>query len=387
MSTVVIFPTDSIKAKDGSFYSGVKEMIEKLKEDGNEIVFISHQQSKLDVLKEEFPFGKCYLRKDRENKNDIRTRIKKGKNEHFILVGSHNADLYLASNTKILLINPRWSDVQEEKAVRYGVPILSPLDLYKAIKIANNQRAWYYTLEIDDKTKLYSLTRANSHQYYGLSEEELKMVEGFNRLLKAGDKSYFKTLLHHFLASIMNNPEFKNVDYWSIMPSSGTELNEDMLAFKERVRYLMGKKTTEPIFIRHTATVKSRLLPRQLRLYCNRHFDTIHINPYYRKKLKNKTVCLLDDYLTNGTSFEALRNLLLKAQVKKIIFVSLGRFKKSAPPDYYKQDYEIDGDIYTPFGYSYNLLQETELIGEYDEQAINDIEQLHEIIFHTSFQT
>ena len=102
-----------------------------------------------------------------------------------------------------------------------------------------------------------------------------------------------------------------------------------------------------------------------------RHFDSIIINPVYHGKLKNRAGCVIDDFLTNGTSFETARNLLLAENARKIIFVSLGTFGKS----YVKQDYELRNNVSTP-GYTFNLIGRQYITGNYNRDAMTDIENL-----------
>lgn len=119
---------------------------------------------------------------------------------------------------------------------------------------------------------------------------------------------------------------------------------------KEHVRYMMYGRKREPIFIRHTATSKSRFDnrdDRQRNDYCQKHFQSIRVNDKYKGKLKGRVVCVFDDYLTNGNTFEALRNLLINCGVEKIIFVSIGKFKSAGESQYVQKSFSIEGDVYS----------------------------------------
>ena len=119
---------------------------------------------------------------------------------------------------------------------------------------------------------------------------------------------------------------------------------------KEHVRYMMYGRKPQPIFIRHTETRKSRCDNRDVRQrndYCQKHFKSIRVNEKYKRKLKGRVVCVFDDYLTNGNTFEALRNLLIKCEVKKIIFVSIGKFKRNDESQYVQKSFSIEGDVYS----------------------------------------
>jgi hypothetical protein len=372
VNRTIIFPTATLVKEDGSTYDGVEELLDALHLEGDRIILLSHNRTKLSSLLRRIEYAEFV------NRRDIRRFIENEESHLYILVGSSDVDLQLAANKKLLLLNPLWSEVQEEKAITYGLGVSSPEGLSRVLKILKNQRAWYYTLQVDDTTEVYALSRAN-YKGYVESETEVELVKAFERILKEGDKRYFKLLLTHFLGSIINNKDFKHIDIWAIMPSSGTELNEDMFLFKERARLIMGKKNSQPLFLRHTPIQKSRGLADKERMPCDRHFDTIVINPFYKNKLAGKSVCVLDDYLNNGTSFETLRNLLVHEGVKRIVFVSLGRFQRRTGTEYLKQDYTLSGNLYEK-GYAYSLGTREELHGNFNEQARHDIRELHKII-------
>lgn len=345
-------------------------------ENGNKIIFTSRDVRKKESLTEISIDNKNIYFKTR---NEVKSLIKKleGKENYFIVVGNRDQDLFMAASNKLFFIVPKWCRNYDEKVEKYGVKVKSIKSLSKLIDIITNQQSWYYRLDLDDKTTILSLTNANT-QYGTHSDEELELVEGFRSYLKEGDKKYSKVLFLHFLASISNNIEFREIKDWGIMPSSGTKLNEDMLAFKEKARELMNGRKREPIFIRHSPTWKSHESYKngKNRFPCDRHFETIKINPVYNKKLKGRVVCIFDDYLTNGTTFETARNLLLKAGVKKMFFVSIGRFGKK----YYKQNYNIDGDVFTS-SYTYTNIDSKIVYGQFNSDAISEIETLYDIIY------
>lgn len=123
-----------------------------------------------------------------------------------------------------------------------------------------------------------------------------------------------------------------------------------MVDLKEHVRFMMNGRKPEPIFVRHKQTRKSRhdsKEDRQCNDYCQKHFQSIHVNDGYRGKLKGRVVCVFDDYLTQGNTFETLRNLLVACKVKKIIFISIGKFKRSNEDKYIQKSFSIQGDVHT----------------------------------------
>lgn len=375
MEKTIIFARGSLVDEDGYLYNGVEELLQDLNGNGDEIVVMSHDRSQIQGLLNYFEFLVPAYR------HEIREHLVENSGE-CIIVGANDDDLKIAASRKTALFVPEWAEIIEELPLTYGLKVSDPNMLYQVIQIIKNQKHWFYNMEVDGNTSVYALTSANTKG--NVTADEKTMVEGFRSLLKYGNGKYFGALEYHFLASLIHTEELKNVDIWGVMPSSSGTYNDDLFALKERARILMGKKQKENVLVRHTRIVKSHSIrDNNERLYCDRHLASIKLNPYFKKgnKLKGKTVCIIDDYLTNGTSFETARNLLLKAGVRKIIFISLGRFRRFSGVEYYRQDYELIGDIYSNT-FSFDLLNEQNLRGVYNNNAKKDIENLYDILFN-----
>lgn len=54
--------------------------------------------------------------------------------------------------------------------------------------------------------------------------------------------------------------------------------------------------------------------------------QTIHINPFYKGKIKGKNVVVVDDCTTYGVSFGVAAAFLLSAGAASVIGVALGKF-------------------------------------------------------------
>lgn len=183
--------------------------------------------------------------------------------------------------------------------------------------------------------------------------------------------------------AIAHDAHFREVQDWAVAPSSSTEPNQNMVELKERVRCMMYGRKPEPIFIRHTATTKSRIdkKKRAQNDYCLKHFRTIRVNEAYRKKLKGRIVCVIDDYLTWGNTFETLRNLLVACKVKEIIFVSIGKFKQNDENVYIQKNFSIDGDVHTA-NYTAIFDSDEEHTVTYDDDAQRSLRDLKELANH-----
>lgn len=337
--------------EDGRYkaYFNIYRFLDTIKNLNINISIVTHDRYLKQYLKEELTGVEVYGRSELRSlfKNKIIS------NEKSIFIGPSNDDLYIAAAYKLLYINPEWSSEHEADAEKYGIKIKETSQLISMLKILINQHKWFYSLKISEKSELISLMSANSFGSQ-IDEREKNVLDQFQEVMKRGSEVYKDALTFHLISGMMQYEELYNIDYWAAMPSSGTEPSEVLVEFKDRCRYLTGKKISKPLLIRYKKIKKSHSLPREerIKLGASRLFDSVKVNPYFKGKLKGKTICIIDDYVTNGATTEMARNLLEKTGVKKIIFISLGRYLKYNGVTYQKEDYQITGDVYEA-GYTY----------------------------------
>ena len=155
-----------------------------------------------------------------------------------------------------------------------------------------------------------------------------------------------------------------------------------MEELKEYVRFMMYGRKPEPIFVRHKATNKSRFDRREVRQqnnYCQKHFESIYVNDKYKGKLRDRVVCVFDDYLTHGSTFETLRNLLVSCKVKKIIFVAVGKFKQNVENEYIQKSFSIKGDVHKANNYTATFENVAHHTVEFQEDAKRSLGDLRHL--------
>lgn len=350
----------------------INEFKELSKESDNTVCFYSRKRDVLVNFADEFyRLGYTnFLFKDRKSVEEF-AKLYKSKNNYFVFVGGKDADFRLAVNTRSLYIVPTWLPL-EEKAQKYGIHVYTVKQLKKFIQTLNNQNVWYSRLNIDNISTVYSLVDARYGKYADTIEEK-QMVFNFQRLLKDNQSlNYRRILLYHFLAGMTSNMDFDDIELFGMIPSSNCNVNEYVFDFMTQVRYLKGKQlpkrydvSTSPaltnLLIRHMPKNQNhnggRDRQERINLGAKDEFKTLIINPDYKKrieKLKSEgrfNVCVFDDYMTHGNSFNAVRNLLEVLGANKIIFVSIGIFQNI----FQRYDYKINGDVFKP-GYEYELV-------------------------------
>lgn len=362
------FDFDKFREKRDKFMRKFKELSE---ESDNKIFFYSRKRDMLRDFADAFhTHGYTNFQfKDRRTVEEF-AKSNKNKNNYFVFVGGKNADFQLAVNTRSLYIVPTWLPL-EDRAQRYGIHVNTVKQLRKFIQTLNNQNVWYSKLEIDDISTAYSLVDARYGKYAD-TEEEKVMVQNFQRLLKDHQSlNYQRILLYHFLAGMTSNMDFDDIELFGMLPSSNCDVNEYVFDFMTQVRLLKGKQLPKRyksdvsaaetnLLIRHTPKNQNhnggRERQARINLGAKDEFRTLIINPDYKKRIDTLrregrfNVCIFDDYMTHGNSFNAVRNLLEKLGANKIIFVSIGIFRS----EFQRRDYTITGDVFSP-GYTYQL--------------------------------
>ena len=195
----------------------------------------------------------------------------------------------------------------------------TPEQLRKFIETLNNQNNWYSELAIDENTTILSLMDAR-YGYYAKSYDEREILQHFENLLKRNtNRNYYEILLYHFISAMTNTTLFDDIEIFSIIPSSDTSFNEDMMNFMKQVRYIKGKRIPRNIeienpLIRHTEKAKAHeTMSEQQRLAMRSDIElnTLCVNDGFKNKIdklvkENRlNVCIFDDYMTHGNTFNA----------------------------------------------------------------------------------
>ncbi|MGL5718082.1 MAG: phosphoribosyltransferase [Paraclostridium sp.] len=373
----------SLDFLDEPFFTQSLNFITDMVNLGNPVILYSRDEDRLKAFN--FDNQKHVILATRAK---VKEFVAKKKNEYFVVIGRKDKDFELAVNNKLLFIVPNWLGYVEDKANTYGINVSTYNQMKLFIETINNQNTWYSKFKLDEDTYYFSLSDAKS-KVNAKSKEEREIIDIFNRILKKGIVSYYEIYKYHFLSCISNNNElFSDINHWSIFPSSTGRLdNNEMFKFKEQVRYIMkGQplrkaeyKQYPNLLLRHTPTTKSHFDTYQNRIEIGaaRHFGTVCLNPAYKGKLRGSNVCIFDDYLTHGNSFECARNLLKKEGVNKIIFVTLGTFRYN----YQVQNYQFTGDVYSK-NYNFNLLNRSVVYSSnfiINNDAKQEVENLHSI--------
>src|SRR5699024_2191542 len=297
--------------------------------------------------------------------SDSKNKVKALKEKGAILgmMGIVDQDAIFSFNCKIPLFNPEQLSSGRveisEKVRNYGLPIIEFQNVIDCLKSYEIHKDNYFQISFNNQFTVISLNNANT---YYRPEEEVRIKEIFETNLKEKDSTRNKRilllLLFHLMNEVTTNNHFEDVDYWGSFPSSDLENTNTSVSFlKEAVRKIVnGKPKRGPeLFIRSTSIKPKHKSRTELRLSnkSDQDFDTLIINPKLINKIEGKVICIIDDYITNGYSAETAKHLLFKAGVKRVIFISLGKFEKK----YYSTNYVLEGNVSEE--YTYRFINET----------------------------
>lgn len=376
-----------IDVTTGAYFKGVKESLKYFEslDKGNKVYIISIDKDRLDEVPNDFSkliIGRHRLRSSPELIKIISDRTKADYNDIFIL-GAKDTDMILAANAKIILLTADYAKINNptERIYTggYGIAIYAPERLNSFFEhFLHLAEPWYYKLDIDERTTLYGLTNAMTRMETNPDVKDI--CEKLRGYLKSGLSEFRSPFLIYALVSVYQIfKEVEDINYWGYYPSSTGLENTELKTFKEVLRKSFKSSTKiDDILIRHTKSVARKTLSEGARIAngCDSEFDTIHLNPVFKHLIKGKNVCIIDDFTNHGSSCETIRHLLQKAGVKKIIFISLGKFRT----DYKMFDYTIDGNVYDK-GYLYtrkgNYTALTGTINQkYSEELIHSLTHL-----------
>lgn len=372
---LLVTSTDALIDKSTSdFFPGVQEALLEFKKlvPGNDVVVLSGHSGNLDVIPKELnPINIPIHRRGSPLVIETIMKTQPSFNDRgkIFILASNDADFRTAANSKVLLLGAGYSAKNNpgSSAFKYGIQVSSIAGLTQFFsRFSNINSPWYFKFDLGTTCTIYALINANTFGF-SRSGDAFDISDKFQQCIKQGKVTYRDNFATYFLMSvyqIVNTVE--NVDIWAIYPSSSSSNNSDLEHFKDLARTAFNKRAKEPLFIRHAVAPKRHKSTKSNRIAdgCDSQFSTMHINPYYKGKLEGKTICVIDDFTTFGSSSESTRILLEAAGVARVIFIALGKFGQ----EYYKFDYDISGDIFKP-GFSFKKTSSISLVGSFNSYA------------------
>lgn len=342
--TVILISIDFFKLSNNQININLISNFNKLINDGYFVCVLSNKiipQSIKNIFKE----NNFYIQdnmKNRQNKSTIQFLIScidfaydEGLKNHNIVVLAHKIeDIQMAKHAHAIIVSPSKSSVSQ-----YGICVSSQEDLQYILNILESWSGeWWFKARKDPDFEIYSLLDLST---FNKQQELVEFLKCITDIIK-NNKSYtfydnnlnINSILALTSISILKNfsSDFKNLIF-GVYPSSNSDNsdNETLSDFTHKLRSIVSNvqycKKGEPLFIRHKPSLKrSNKYTNLDRTDPTEQINSIHINPFYKDKIKNKHVFVIDDCTTYGVSLSVSYALLKKAGAEKVTGITLGKF-------------------------------------------------------------
>lgn len=246
---------------------------------------------------------------------------------HDVLVLAVNeVDMQMAKTGGAILIAASWST--DKRVVGLGIKADSVDQLREVIDVTKGWTGnWWYAGQGSsyDVRALVDL----SSKY--VSDDQAIFARKVTNTAKNGG-ARLTALLAVTCRSMMIDRVLTGKLFWGVYPSSSSanDDSEVLSDFVQRLRTSASNvhfaKRGEPLFIRHTKSIKRSTSSGGDRADPGNQIETLHLNPAYRSQLKGRNVLVVDDCTTYGVSFAVAAAFLYAAGASHVVGIALGKF-------------------------------------------------------------
>lgn len=244
-----------------------------------------------------------------------------------IVIAGGSTDVQMAKNGGAVVIGAGWAGDMYTKSL--GIQASNHRELLEVISLSASWKGhWWY----DGSSANYSVKALADLSTYGKNQTQAVFASRLKSTVKNGGKELHSLLSITARSLLMDGFGDEKGLLWGVYPSSSSGNNDtDVLSdFTHRLRTTVSRvqhaKRGEPLFIRHTPSVKRSTGAGGDRTDPTNQIETLHLNPYYKRSLPGKHVVVVDDCTTYGVSFAVAAALLDKAGVGKVTGIALGKF-------------------------------------------------------------
>lgn len=255
-----------------------------------------------------------------------------------IYVGDSDLDWRTAINSAVMYFHAEWAG---RPIRRPGFRAQSPNELWHDLSHFFLQPPrWQYRIDDGHSTHIRALLNATttlSNQVSPTGEVTqrftLQQIFTYERDIRVGGVPAKALLMWHAISSLylegLVPPGVLIASYPSHKAGKLEGILDDWLTPAAKVFH--GWYTSDLLVRATEAPDTSRLRWQGKAATPEMQMSTVHINPDYQRRLRDKTVILLDDFTTDGTSLEWGKSLLQAAGVARVILVTIGKYGQMQP--------------------------------------------------------
>jgi hypothetical protein len=255
-----------------------------------------------------------------------------------VLAATHD-DILMAKNGRVLLVAASWS--ADQKVRKLGINIANADQLKDLMALANGWSGhWWF--QGDNPSYSTRALADLSGMGRDISQAQAVFGKKLTQIVKQGGTKLTALALLTSRSLYIDGIDKKKELLWGVYPSSKSKnddsevLSDFTHSLRTAICQVQMARRGEPLFIRHTESIK-RSNNRSLdRTDPTDQITTIHLNPEYRHNVHGRNVIVVDDCTTHGLSFGVAAAFLKAAGAKAVLGLALGKFGNTL------QQYQIE---------------------------------------------
>lgn len=242
-----------------------------------------------------------------------------------VWLGDSDQDMRSAVNGGVIYLHAGWSGSE----YRYGVLMRRPGRLPVIVSGCLTKASdWYWTLDVSDGD-------ARAVQVRALMDPECGGTPGLRTALKEMLKQRdqippfgpITTVFFHLLGSIYSSRLHNEADVWTIYPGRSGRLSRVLGPLAEEASRLFRDRYVPDLLVRHAPAKDSGLgrYKGETIDFLNQ-INTVHLNSERKPRILGRRILVIDDFCTEGHSFECARNLLLAGGAVSVTSVAVVKY-------------------------------------------------------------
>lgn len=326
---LIVITSPAALVRNGQIAQDVIQTLVRIRNNGNLVGVVSNQPK--PAWFDAATGGQIrFIETDaRQNGAIIRTIAANNKvSTHDILVLAVKAeDMQMAKNGRAVLVAAGWATDPQIRGLGLKINAAQELEQISYLTNGWNGKWWF-----EGAAANYSAHALVNLSTYGQGITQQIFAQKLTDTAKNGGARLAALLTVTARSMLMSNIDKVPDLLWGVYPSSGnTAGNDEVLTdFTHRLRTTTSRfryaKPGQPLFIRHTASIKRSTNKGGDRTNPSNQLTTIHLNPFYKGKINGRNVIVIDDCTTYGVSFGVAAAFLRKAGANSVHGIAIGKF-------------------------------------------------------------
>jgi hypothetical protein len=296
------------------------------------------------------------------------------KSHDCLVLAASATDIQMGKNGKAVLIGAGWSnDIQAQKL---GIRASSPSELSEVLDLITGWSGrWWFSAN----GPLYGVRAISDLSQYNKPISQQQFASKVTDTVKAGGPRLTALLAVGSRSLLVEGLGVSSDSLFGVYPSSSSANSDSEILseFTHRVRTTVSRvrfaRVGEPLFVRHKPSPKRHSGEGGDRRDPTSQLASLHLNPFYARRLAGRDVVVIDDCVTYGVSFGVSAALLRAAGAASVTGVALGKFGRTL----HHFHIDITGNPFAPLSPSdWDLKSRAVMTGTEDTAAQGSLQSL-----------